>query len=291
MDLDLNIENYNLEDILNLLRLDINFNNEDLNNAKKIVLRTHPDKSGLDKEIFLFYCKAFRIVKNINNFRNKEEKCIYNKYSKNEYVNDFDNESNQEIINNVMKNKKDNFNKWFNKLFEKLKLNDEQDDGYGDWLKSDRDLDNEKINNLGMMHEKIENKKKLMSQIVKKNDYTMLEFSSNKSFLDGNNNFNSDIFTNLNYQDLKNAHTESLIPVCHDDYNNRIKFNDVNTYKQYRDNQNLQTLSKEESERLLNKEYTMNEDIATNVAYKLLKEEEKNREKNKIWWSNLKLLS
>ena len=35
MDIDLNIENYNLEDILNLFKLDINFNNNDLTNAKK----------------------------------------------------------------------------------------------------------------------------------------------------------------------------------------------------------------------------------------------------------------
>ena len=291
MNIDLNIENYNLQDILNLFKLDINFNNIDLNNAKKIVLKTHPDKSGLDKEIFLFYCKAFRILKNINDFKNKEEKCTYSKYIKSEYINDLDNETNEEIVNNVMKNKKSSFNKWFNKLFEDLKLNDGNDNGYGDWLKSDNDLDNEKINNLNTMHEKIENKKKLMSQLVRKTDYTMLENSSNQSFLDGNDNFNSDIFSNLKYQDLKNAHTETLIPVCQDDYNNHLKFNNVNSYKEYRDNQNLQTLSKEESEILLNKEHTKNEDIATNIAYKLLKEEEKNREKNKIWWSNLKLLS
>ena len=291
MNIDLNIENYNLQDILNLFKLDINFNNIDLNNAKKIVLKTHPDKSGLDKEIFLFYCKAFRILKNINDFKNKEEKCTYSKYIKSEYINDLDNETNEEIVNNVMKNKKSSFNKWFNKLFKDLKLNDGNDNGYGDWLKSDNDLDNEKINNLNTMHEKIENKKKLMSQLVRKTDYTMLENSSNQSFLDGNDNFNSDIFSNLKYQDLKNAHTETLIPVCQDDYNNHLKFNNVNSYKEYRDNQNLQTLSKEESEILLNKEHTKNEDIATNIAYKLLKEEEKNREKNKIWWSNLKLLS
>ena len=291
MDIDLNIENYNIQDILNLFKLDIDFNNKDLTHAKKIVLKTHPDKSGLDKEIFLFYCKAFRIVKNINDFRNKEEKCIYSKYSKNEYINDLDNQTNQEIVDNVMKNKKSNFNEWFNKLFEDLKLKDDQDNGYGDWLKSHNDLDNEKINNLNTMHEKIEKKKKLMSQLVRKTDYNIMEFSSNQSFLDGNINYNSDVFSSLGYQDLKNAHTETLIPVCQDDYNNHIKFNNATSYKQYRDNQNLQTLSKKESEDLLNKEHAKNEDIATNIAYKLLKEEEKNREKNKMWWSNLKLLS
>ena len=292
MDIDLNIENYNLEDILNLFKLDVNFNNNDLINAKKIVLKTHPDKSGLNKDIFLFYCKAFRMLKNINDFRNKEIKYKHNKFIKNEYENDMDSESNQEIVNTVMKNKKENFNKWFNKLFEKLNLNDELDNGYGDWLHSNEDLDKTTgVNNLNSMHQKIEDKKKNLSQLVRKNQYNTLEYSGNQSFLDGTNNFDSDIFSNLNYQDLKNAHTESLIPVCKEDFDNRLKFNNVNLYKQYRDQQNIQSISREESEKILNSQYSKNEDIATNVAYKLLKADEINREKNKLWWSNLKLLS
>lgn len=291
MNIDLNIENYDLQDILNLFKLDYNFNTNDLINAKKIVLKTHPDKSGLDKDIFLFYCKAFRILKKISDFKNKEERCTFNKYTKNDFINNFDNETNKEIVDNLMKTKKNNFNKWFNNLFEKLELNNNQKNGYGEWLKSDEDLDNEKINNINVMHEKIENKKKNMSKLIKKSDYNMLEFSQNQSFLIDNNNYNSDIFTNLNYQDLKNAHTESLIPVCHEDFQNKMKFNNVNLYKEYRDNQNLKCLSKKESEILLNQENSNNEDIATNLAFKLLKEEENYKIKNKLWWSNLKLLS
>ena len=46
--LDLNIENYDLNDLLNLFQLDYNFNEQDLKQAKKIVLQTHPDKCELD---------------------------------------------------------------------------------------------------------------------------------------------------------------------------------------------------------------------------------------------------
>ena len=48
--LDLNIQNYNLNDLLNLFKLNTNFTEEELKNAKKIVLKTHPDKSNLDKK-------------------------------------------------------------------------------------------------------------------------------------------------------------------------------------------------------------------------------------------------
>ena len=52
---DLNIDNYDLQDLLNLFKLDKNFNEEDLKQAKKIVLKTHPDKSGLNPDYFRFY--------------------------------------------------------------------------------------------------------------------------------------------------------------------------------------------------------------------------------------------
>ena len=44
--LDLNIENYELEDILNLFQLSYDFNEVSLKKAKHIVKRTHPDKSN-----------------------------------------------------------------------------------------------------------------------------------------------------------------------------------------------------------------------------------------------------
>ena len=71
---DLNIDNYNLIDLLNLFQLNFYFNENDLKNAKKIVLKTHPDKSKLPKEYFLFYSKAYKYIFKIFDFRQKKEK-------------------------------------------------------------------------------------------------------------------------------------------------------------------------------------------------------------------------
>ena len=57
MNIDLNIENYSLNEILQLFQLDYNFGENELKQAKRIVLKTHPDKSKLPKEYFLFYIK------------------------------------------------------------------------------------------------------------------------------------------------------------------------------------------------------------------------------------------
>ena len=57
---DLNIDNYDLNDILALFKINADFDENDLKAAKKIVLKTHPDKSKLGPEYFLFYSKAYR---------------------------------------------------------------------------------------------------------------------------------------------------------------------------------------------------------------------------------------
>jgi hypothetical protein len=69
--LDLEIENYELQDIVNLFHINIPFQEEDLKKAKKLVLKTHPDKSGLKPEIFLFYSKAYKKLYSIWEFTNK----------------------------------------------------------------------------------------------------------------------------------------------------------------------------------------------------------------------------
>ena len=71
--LDLNIDNYNLDELLELFHLSYDFTENDLKQAKRIVLRTHPDKSGLPKEYFLFFSKAYKIVFNIYEFRHKSK--------------------------------------------------------------------------------------------------------------------------------------------------------------------------------------------------------------------------
>ena len=67
--LDLNIHNYDLNDLLNLFRLPFHFKEEHLKDAKKIVLKTHPDKAGLDKEYFMFFSQAYKYLLKIHQLR------------------------------------------------------------------------------------------------------------------------------------------------------------------------------------------------------------------------------
>ena len=58
----LNIHQYSFKELLELFDLSNTISVEDLKRAKKKVLMTHPDKSKLHSEYFLFYKKAFDII-------------------------------------------------------------------------------------------------------------------------------------------------------------------------------------------------------------------------------------
>ena len=71
--LDLNINNYDYDDLLKLFQLNFNFDLNDLKKAKKQVLMMHPDKSGLDQKYFLFFSSAFKLLHSVYEFREKAD--------------------------------------------------------------------------------------------------------------------------------------------------------------------------------------------------------------------------
>lgn len=295
MDIDLNIENYNLNDFLNLFKLDINFNENDLKKVKKLVLKVHPDKSGLDKKYFLFYCKAFHILENIFQFRKKRYNNVTEANYDNEYKYNDVNKSDKILLDKFLSNKNNNFNKWFNEQFENLnKDKNTNADGYGDWIKSDNDF-NFLDNNLSKneVQNLVQLRKNKLSSIVKSNQISDFYNNNNSSLLDDSkpDEYTSDVFGKLIYDDLKKVYSESVIPVCEDDYNNCLKFNNVESYKKFRNTQNIEPINKKESEKILQNKNKLDEELSSNLAYKLYLQEQESKQKNKKLWKNLKLLS
>lgn len=74
--IDLEINNYELADILNLFKLPVMFDEKHLKQAKMIVLQMHPDKSKLPKDYFLFFTKAYKILYEIYKVRFQVRKVI-----------------------------------------------------------------------------------------------------------------------------------------------------------------------------------------------------------------------
>jgi len=60
--IDLNIENYTFDDILQLFKLSNNYGFNDLNEKKNILRKINPENSKLDKKYYEFFLKAYNIL-------------------------------------------------------------------------------------------------------------------------------------------------------------------------------------------------------------------------------------
>tara|TARA_Y100000741_G_scaffold36543_1_gene25691 strand:+ start:7223 stop:8077 length:855 start_codon:yes stop_codon:yes gene_type:complete len=283
MNIDLNIDNYELDDILNLFKIDYDFNHDDLKRVKKYVLQTHPDKSKLSKEYFLFFTKAYKIIYAIYNTREKREKSTT--YILNE------DDDNKELLKKV--SKKEDFNKIFNELFDKLNV--KEDNGYGDWLTSDEDMDYSETSKQDL-HTTIENKKSKARALIVKHDIKELggDGDSNcyNELIDDNIEcYQTGIFSSLQYEDLYKAHTETVIPVTQEDYKARKHFNNDNDLKLYREKQDNRPKTQEESKEILNNKYKSQEKEDIKRIYKLVKQDEIIEKKNQDFINNFKLLT
>ena len=282
MNIDLNIDNYNLADITRLFQISYDFSEAELKDAKKIVMQMHPDKSRLDKEYFLFFSAAYKILYAIYQFRFKRNTST-------EYAS-IDSKANDEIVKNLLNNtivKKD-FNKWFNTLFEQTKITDDYtENGYGEWLKSNEDI--EDFNNVAKqdIDGKFSEKKKRLQSLIVHEDFKEFGQSQYELARDKPEYYSSDIFSKLNFDDLKRAHVESVIPITHDDYLNRKKFNSLEELQNER-GQAIKPTSQDESRDFLNNKSKLDSNNDVERAYRLVRQDEKAKEANNKWWANMR---
>ena len=100
-------------------------------------------------------------------------------------------------------------------------------------------------------------------------------------------NYSSDMFSSVGFQDLKQAHVESVIPVTNDDYKNVPKFRSVNDYVNHRNTQNTTPLSEIQAQQYLAQREKQESSMSTRRAYELAKQTEVAQEKNKAFWGGI----
>lgn len=371
--LDLNIDNYNLPDILALFNLPTLFNEGDLKRAKLAVLKTHPDKSQLPKEYFLFFTKAYRIVHQIYTIRHPainehytqrsertprtgdvpSVRCVakdtpytpidggmataaaaatsaaksvvdYTRLMRSEgYRADADDEYSQGT-HERMKQRLDEmmggtgggagapakvkeFNQWFNQKFEQYRLkDDEAETGYDAWFRDTADNTAEaddsgtwadKVARLNQKKQELRNKYALVER-------TELEYAGGDYGVGGGGGagggydltrerpqeYSSGIFGNLRYEDLKKAHTETVIPVTEEDYYKTKRFNNINELQTFRDQSRRdlhKQTSKAEQENIYQQTKMRQEEEDTRRAFILAKQDEISRDIHKKLYSDI----
>jgi len=382
--LDLNIDNYNLPDILALFNIPTLFNEDDLKRARLAVLKTHPDKCQLPKEYFLFFTKAYRIIHQIYTIRHPATnehytqsvertprassavpslRCVgkdtlsapytpidggggggaaasaaaaksvvdYGRLMRSEgYRPDATDEYSQATHERMKKRldemmgvssagggvgiktttpppaKVSEFNKWFNEKFDQYRLKDEEaETGYDAWFRGTADTDaaiaenaaeddggtwTDKVKRLNQRKQELRNKYALVER-------TELEYAGDYGASGGYDltrerpqEYSSGIFGNLRYEDLKKAHTETVIPVTEEDYYKTKRFNNVNELQTFRDQSRRdlhRDTSKAEQERIYEQSRMRQEEEDTRRAFILAKQDEISRDIHKKLYSDM----
>ena len=275
--MDLNIDNYGFDDILKLFKLPYHYSEKDMKLAKKIVLKTHPDRSGLDKDYFLFFTKAYKLLYKVFVFRAKVSiKQRDDKDYDAEDVEEFETE-NGELIDQIKKSK--NFNKVFNELFTNMNMV-EEDNGYGDWLKNDNCIELPKCKTPKDMAGILSAHRETMSLV--KHDIQDFYTSSGCHSLDGVESYGSELFSKFQYDDLKSAHDIIHIPES-----NNMKRRSYDAELQER-NKVTVPIEKKTAENMIKQQMLIADKEANQRAFKLAQQTTKNEGKQSIWWSKFK---
>lgn len=287
IDTDLNIDNYTYEDLLALFKLEYDFDVNDMKRAKKVVLMTHPDKSKLPNKYFLFYSNAYKLIYHVHEFRCKSKKSFDDDYG---VIVQDSNDSNNELIKQM--NKKENFNGWFNRLFDKYY--DKNEDGHGDWLSTETEQTTPSVTNMGQMNEYIEKEKHMLSEKQALINYDLEQYTPSGGtsiHMDNTDNFsNENIFSKFQYEDVKKAHEETLIPVSSSILQTRTQFRDADELSRVRQNEIIDIPDKNVSEQMLRNKNIKDTQGASHRAFALAKQEEDSNKKTNMFWSQLKML-
>jgi hypothetical protein len=199
------------------------------------------------------------------------------------------------------------FNRWFNEKFEQYRLkDDETETGYEAWFRGNDDDEDataaataeddsgswaDKVARLNHRKQELRNKYALVER-------QELEYAGGGDAGGGGydltrerpQEYSSGIFGNLRYEDLKKAHTETVIPVTDEDYYKTKRFNSINELQTFRDQSRrdlYKQTSKQEQERIYEQSRMRQEEEDTRRAFILAKQDEISRDIHKKLYSDM----
>lgn len=281
--MDLNIENYTFEDLLHLFDLEPNFSFQDLKQAYKIVYKAHPDKSGLDKSYFIFLKSAVEMLRNVKEMVEKEETCVMSKEYFPQVSYDRDKQSLVDQIHAKYSNPAD-FRQWFNQQFEQVmgeaKERISKEDGYDEWLRTEFSY-MDKVNQHPNLSK--DEQWKYVKQYAKETIDQLVVYTEPVSLQEDTvRPANS----SLHYEDVKRAHTESVVPVFEEDVQHHPQHS--MTYDQYKNTRRTITpMTEEESIRILHNKREKEQTQSAYSTFDLLQQQRQLQQKTDQFWSNI----
>jgi len=298
----LNIHMYNFNDILELFGLGYDISLEDMKKAKKIVLMTHPDKSKLGPEYFLFYKKAFDIVYRF--YENQQKINVAMPTEEPEYKplkqNEWDKSTNKRVSETINKMSSREFQDKFNKLFED-NMSSKPDPSRNEWFQSQNpsfEIE-EQVNtkNMGQVFEKVKTQQatSALSQYRGVENLYVNSGSGTKLYEDVDEQDNSyvecDPFSKLKFDDLRKVHKDQTVfAVSETDYKNVPKFSSVDHYVRERGKMPMDPLEKQKAEQMLAAQEKAYKETMMRKEYEAKLKSSQYEEKNKSVLSNFLFL-
>ena len=258
----LNIHMYKLNELLDLFGLTYDISIDDLKRAKKIVLMTHPDKSKLGPEYFLFYKKAFDIIVQFYENQTKQNRPVPKEELKYQTMNTngYDKASSNKIRNTINEMSTNEFQKRFNELFEE-NMSSKPDLAKNDWFTKDDNMykvpENVNSKNIGQVFQRFkdENSNTVLS---KYRGVECINVHSGSGYYDEEDNDQyvaCDVFSKLKFDDLRKVHKDQTIfAVSENDYQKVPQFSSVDHYVRERSKVSMTPLEKEQAELMLSEQ-------------------------------------
>ena len=252
----LDIHMYKFNEILEMFGLSTSITVDDLKRAKMIVLKTHPDKSGLSPNYFLFYKKAFDMVVEYYNERQKTSQVVPQKNP--DYVPlSVSNRSIEKQVNTAVgKMDKQEFQTKFNRLFEE-NMRTTTDSKKNEWFTKEEPVyDIPKTNSAAGIGQAIDQIKRTTNAITRYQGVEDLMIRSTGTSLyedeDDGTYVSSDPFSKLKFDDLRKVHKDQTVFAVQEcDIKNRVQYKSQDELKTARNIDVLTPLEKEKAERIL----------------------------------------
>ena len=241
---------------------------EGLKKAKQRVLMTHPDKSGMPSDYFIFYKKALEILATdyAEMHRVEQSSKRMNELEHNGYTYTHGGGEDEERMRAVASKaaEGDRFQRDFNRIFEE-QMQQKIDDTRNDWFRDDRaTYDTSKVsksNTIQGMAQSMEEVKRQQRAVAR---YTggvreMTHHLGTRLYDDQGTDegtedqyISGDPFAKLKFEDLRRVHKdETVFQVSESDFNNQKTYKNIEEYGRARSSQQFEQISKQQSEMIL----------------------------------------
>lgn len=294
----LNIHMYKFEEILGLFDLTYDISIDDMKRAKKKVLMTHPDKSRLSPDYFLFYKKAFDIVVRFYEEQNKQNQKLPTE--KQNYdtskIDTSDKSMTKQVSSIINKMSESEFQQKFNKLFEE-NMSNRPDPSKNEWFHKDEPIYNinEKVNsnNMGQVFDKIkETQQQMVVDRYRGVENLYVNMDSGTRLYDDEDGEDEtyvtcDPFSKLKFDDLRKVHKDQTVfSVSERDIHKVQQYSSVDHFMRERGKQTLTPLEKQDAERVLASQDKVYRERMMRKEYEAQMKSSQYSEKNKAVLSN-----